>query len=111
MNTQLADSLWLNDSDACCIENLAELSGLSIEDIEDLIENGVITPVDSSARPPSFQLHTILIVKTARRLRDDFQLDRHGITLALTLLQRIRELENELNARRAVSGASGYKLS
>lgn len=39
---------------------------------------------------------TVLTVISARHLRDDFKLERHGITLALTLLRRIGELEKEL---------------
>lgn len=109
MNTPLADMLWLNEADVCRIEQLAEISGLSIEEIEDLIDNGVIAPADTSVQPPSFQLRCIVTVKTARRLRDDFQLDRHGITLALTLLQRISELEEKLGAQSAVSGGSTVK--
>ena len=108
MNTQLADSLWLNEADVCRIELLAEVSGLSIEDIVDLIDNGVITPAQENVQPPSFRLNAILTVKTARRLRDDFQLDRHGMTLALTLLRRISELEDELALHRATSNLSRH---
>ena len=108
MNTQLADSLWLNEADVCRIEHLAEVSGLSIEEIVDLIDNGVITPAQENVQPPSFQLTAILTVKTARRLRDDFQLDRHGMTLALTLLRRISELENELNLHLATANLSRH---
>jgi hypothetical protein len=31
-------------------------------------------------------------------LRDDFELDSHGLAIALLLLRRIRELEVELHA-------------
>jgi chaperone modulatory protein CbpM len=106
MNTQLSDSTWLNDTDVCQIEHLAEVSGLSIEEIEDLIENGVIVPAEPSAPPRFFQLRYVMTVKTARRLRDDFELDRHGVTLALTLLRRIGELEAELNTLQAKVGRS-----
>ena len=36
-----------------------------------------------------------------RRLRDAFELDRHGVALAMTLMRRIEELEMELTAVRA----------
>jgi chaperone modulatory protein CbpM len=98
MNIQVADSIWLNDNGVCSSEQLAEVSGLSIDEVNDLIDSGVIAPVDPNARPPSFRLHYIVTVNTARRLRDDFELDRHGVALALTLLQRIDELENALQA-------------
>lgn len=106
MNMQLTESIWLNDAEVCRIEHLAELSGLSIEEIEDLIESGIIAPADEGAEPRSFQLRHVLTAKTARRLRDDFQLDRQGVALALTLLRRIGELEAELNAMQARLGRS-----
>ena len=101
MNMQLTDAIWLNDTDVCRIEHLVEVSGLSMDEIEDLIENGIIEPAEDGAQPRVFQLRHVVTVKTARRLRDDFQLDRHGLTLALTLLRRISALEAELSALQA----------
>lgn len=100
MTLQVTDCIWLHGSEVCQIEHLAEVSGLAIEEIADLVEIGVIAPVDRNVRPVSFRLEYVLTVKTARRLRDDFQLDRHGVALALTLLRRIDELEAELKALR-----------
>jgi chaperone modulatory protein CbpM len=93
-----ADLIWLNDADVCSIEQLADVSGLSIDEIDDLIKSGVIAPVDNAAGTTFFQLHYVTTAMTARRLRDDFELDRHGVALALTLMQRINELEAELKA-------------
>jgi chaperone modulatory protein CbpM len=98
MKPQVSDSIWLNDVEVCTIEQLAEVSGLAIEELTDLIECGVIVPVDHSVQPQQFFLHTIATVKTARRLRDDFQLDRYGVALALTLLRRIDELDARIQA-------------
>ncbi|WP_369125181.1 chaperone modulator CbpM, partial [Cryobacterium sp. RTS3] len=39
--------------------------------------------------------------RTARRLRDDFELDGHGLAVALNLLRRIRELEAQLTHAQA----------
>jgi chaperone modulatory protein CbpM len=100
MMVQVTDSVWLDDAGVCTAEQLAEVSGLSVEEIDDLIENGVITPVDERAQPKSFRLHHMVTVRTARRLRDDFELDRHGVALALTLLGQIDGLEAELQAAR-----------
>jgi chaperone modulatory protein CbpM len=100
MIVQVTDSIWLDDSDVCTAEQLAEVSGLSSGEISDLIENNVITPVDRDAEPQTFRLHYMLTARTARRLRDDFELDRQGVALALTLLNQIDDLESELQAAR-----------
>lgn len=100
MSTAISESVWLNDIHVCRIEHLAEASGLSIDEIEDLVEHGVIRPVAENAASYDFQLRDIVTARMARRVRDDFELDRNGVSLSLRLLQRIAELENELNALR-----------
>jgi chaperone modulatory protein CbpM len=100
MIVRVTDSVLLNDVQVCTIEQLAEVSGLSTEEIGDLIDNGIITPVDENAQPPSFRMRSMVTARTARRLRDDFELDRHGVALALTLLAQIDSLQAELQAAR-----------
>ena len=95
MTMQVTHAVWLNETDVCSIEHLVEVSGLSLEEIEDLIENGLMDPADAAAR--SFQLLHVVTVRQARRLRDDFQLDRNGLALAMTLLRRIDSLEQALH--------------
>jgi chaperone modulatory protein CbpM len=75
---------------------------LSNEEFDELLETGVIVPVDNTAQVKSFQLHYVVIAKTARRLRDDFELDLRGVTLAMTLVRRIDELQKELAATQAL---------
>ena len=101
MIVQVTDAIWLDDSEVCTAEQLAEVSGLSTGEIDDLIQNGVIIPIDETAEPKSFPLHDMVTVRTARRLRDDFELDAHGVALALTLLGHIDHLEGQLQAVRA----------
>ena len=106
MNKQSIEAVWLHGNEVCHIEHLVEVSGLTIDEINHLIESEVITPTDEMIQPYSFALQTILTVKTARRLRDDFELDRNGLSIALTLLQRIDGLEKELETMRAELGRS-----
>lgn len=101
MTLQITHAVWLNDSAVCSIEHLVEVSGLSREDIEDLVENGLmdpanVDPADAAAPKRAFHLLHVVTVRQARRLRDDFQLDRNGLTLAMTLLRRIEALEQDL---------------
>ncbi|MEB0033064.1 chaperone modulator CbpM [Undibacterium sp. RTI2.1] len=96
MNREIDQSIWLNHLDVCQIDHLIEVSGLSLEEIEELIDHEIIVPLDRSANPRLFYLQYVMTVKMARRLRDDFQLDRNGLSLALTLLQRVQALEAEL---------------
>ncbi len=104
MKINATKGIWLNEQAICLAQNLIEVSGLSNEELDDLIDNGVIVPVDTNAQPMSFALRYIVVASMARRLRDDFELDRHGMTLAMTLMRRIEQMELELNAMRARLG-------
>ena len=103
MNIDTIEALWLGEAAVCHIEQLADASGLSLEEIEDLVDNGLITPVAAPPAPRTFHLVHVVTVRKARRLRDDFELDRNGVALALTLLRRIDRLESELRATRSRS--------
>jgi chaperone modulatory protein CbpM len=101
MKINVSEYVWLSDRNLCSVEHLAETSGLSIEDLSDLIEMGLIVPADIDAQPRSFSLHYVITANLARRLRDDFELDRNGMVLAVRLMQRIDALQEELEAMRA----------
>lgn len=90
----------LDRSATCSIDQLVHDSGLSIEDTVLMIDAGVLVPVDPVAASPMFHLHYVAIANTARRLRDDFELDGHGLALVLTLLRRVNEAESELASLR-----------
>jgi chaperone modulatory protein CbpM len=106
MRVYVSDSIWLNESDICSIEHLVEVSGLSLEEVNDLVQSGAIVPVDTETKPDSFYLQYVVAARTARRLRDDFELDRHGMALALLLLRHIHELETKLQVANATRGGT-----
>lgn len=100
MDLNLSELAWRNERKVCSADQLVEVSGLTVAQLDDLITTGVIRPVDEHEQPHYFYLEYIYIAKTARRLRQDFELDDHGVALALTLLRRIDELQSELNMAR-----------
>ena len=101
MRIAVSELVWINDHDVCTAEYLIEASGLSSEEFEELVEIGVIVPVESTAGGKTFQQRYVATAMTARRLRDDFELDLHGVALAMTLMQRIDALHRELVETRA----------
>jgi len=42
MSMQVTHAVWLNDTAVCSIEHLVEVSGLSPDDIRNLVEDGVM---------------------------------------------------------------------
>lgn len=97
MSMHVTHAVWLNDTAVCSIEHLVEVSGLSPDDVRNLVEDGVMAPADASNPGGGFHSMHVLTVRQARRLRDDFELDRNGPALTLTLLRRIDSLEQALH--------------
>ncbi|MDL2357753.1 MAG: chaperone modulator CbpM [Pseudomonadota bacterium] len=104
MSLQMTQAIWLDEGDVCTIDHLVDVSGLSREEVDNLVVSGVIWPADAVAQPRCFHLLHVVTVRQARRLRDDFELDSNGVALAMTLLRRIGELEQALS-RHASAGA------
>lgn len=104
MTSQVTHAVWLNETGVCSIAHLAEASGLSLDEIEDLVANGLVEPAAAPASPRTFHLLHVVTVRQARRLRDDFQLDRNGLALAMTLLRQIAALEQALHAAHSGHG-------
>ena|SRR3990167_606277 len=96
MSTFVAEAVWLNESELCSLDDLLEASGLSAQELQEFIEIGVIEAIERDAQTRVFRANCIDVARTARRLRDDFELDTRGVAVALNLLRRIRELEAEL---------------
>jgi chaperone modulatory protein CbpM len=97
MSLPVPQVIWLGEGEVCTIEHLAEVSGLSLDEVEDLVVTGVIWPAEAATLPRCFHLLHVMTVRQARRLRDDFELDSNGVALAMTLLRRISVLERKLS--------------
>ena len=71
--------------------------------MRELIEHGALAPTDPRSTEWTFTGNCVVTVRTARRLRSDFDLDPHALALALALafVSRIGALEAELRELRA----------
>jgi ABC-type taurine transport system substrate-binding protein len=99
MTSQHSNAFWSDEP--LPLRELVELSGLSEAEVRELVDYGVLTPADEATSQWVFSVQSITIARTARRLREDFELDPHGVALLLAYLDRIHELEAELCALRA----------
>lgn len=105
MSIHAEQPVWLNETALCSFDDLAELSGLSRAELATLVDSGVLQSVPEAQSGGSvFYASCIVQVRTARRLRDDFELDESGLAVAVNLLARIQELEHQLNELSAKYG-------
>jgi hypothetical protein len=110
MKDELADALWLDELAGISLEELAALSGLPAEILRELVEYGVVMPADTQAAQWRFTGDCIVAVRTAGRLRADFDLDPNALAVALTLIGRIRGLERQLrDLRTQLPGKSAQR--
>jgi chaperone modulatory protein CbpM len=95
------EAVWPDDERRLRLRDLAELSGLSEAEVSELVEYGALTPADEASGQWVFSMRSITVARSARRLREDYELEPHGVALVLAYLDRIRELEAQLRALQA----------
>jgi len=83
------------------LPELAELSGLPAPVLEELLDCGAIAPLDPVSSQLQFGAVALRTARTARRLRSDFELDIEALALALSLLDRVAQLEAQVQELRA----------
>jgi chaperone modulatory protein CbpM len=98
MTFEHAEAMWLDERGEVTIVELTQCSGLTAEEVRELVDMGVLVPSAESAVDPTFPASSISAARIAARLRNDFEVDARGLGLALTLLERIEALEAELRA-------------
>jgi hypothetical protein len=76
-------------------------TGMSEAELTELVRYGALVPRDPDATTWTFESHWLLVARTASRIRHDFDLDPHGVSVVLSFLDRIEALETELRALRA----------
>jgi len=96
MKVELTEAVWLEERGALTLLELAECSGLSEPELRDLVDLGALAPLDPEAAEWSFAPTCIVAARTACRLRYDFELDAQALALVLSLIERMQELESEL---------------
>ena len=88
---------WAEES-GIGLSELARVSGLSREAIRVLAESGLIEARPAGHYSWRFTARGVSRARTAGRLRTDFGLNQSGLLLALTLIDRIEQLERRLRA-------------
>ena len=84
------------------LNELEQLSGLHASWILELVEAGVLEPFESAGEPEewAFEAHSVRLLRSAERLRESFDLNVGGLVVALTMMERVEELEREIEQLR-----------
>ncbi len=102
MTTEQTELIWLDEQHEVSLNELIELSGLSLEELHLLVECGALTPNNTNAEKLTadawqFNSHCLVSIRTLSRLKHDFELEPNALGLTLVFLERIRTLEFQLH--------------
>jgi hypothetical protein len=97
--------LWLDEHRVVTLRELIEVSGLDETELLELVHSGALQ-VRETASGYSFSARMVTVARTASRLRDDLELDTRALSVAIKLLERVRDLETEIARLRAQLPAS-----
>ena len=106
MNIDTAEALSLDENSEVSFSQLLVLSGLSDNDLRELVDHGALTPINPNASSWMFTSYCVVVARKASRLSRDFELDAHAVSVLLGFVEKIEALESELHALRA--GALGH---
>jgi len=93
--------LAYDESELVTLDVLAERTDTHPELILSYVEYGLIEPVGRRGTVLLFEVAAVARVRTIQRLRNDLGVNLPGVGVILELLERIRELERELQQLRA----------
>jgi len=101
VKAELNEALWLSERREFSLAEFMELSGLSEQELRELVDYGALEPANPQAEQWAFSADRVIAARTVCRLRNDFGLDMQGLALILAYLDRIHDLEAQLQNLRA----------
>ena len=120
MKLEYTELHWVDDPPACSLRELAEASRIPESELLELVDLGVLQPLlpsdetsatggpgapgaggESNASDARFGGRSRMTLRAVCRLREAFELDANGVSVAYALLERIEALESELRGLRA----------
>ena len=104
MNVEIAEAIALDEQGLVTLDQLVEVADLPAEELRALVDYGALAPVDPAAASWTFTASYVVVARTAGRLRRDFELDAHSLSVVLRYVQRVEALEAELRALHARLG-------
>lgn len=108
MKLQRTEWMWLDDSDTVTLVELSRSSGMTVADVDELVEYGALLPLEAAPHERVFSAQCITQLRTAGKLRLDFDLDLFAVAMILGYINRIEALERQVRALEAHRPAQGH---
>lgn len=95
---------WLSlDANArISLAELAECCGLTVAELDELVDYKALIPLDAAVPDRVFSAHWVVLLRTVAKLRADFDLDLFTVAMILSQLDRIAQLEQQVQSLQAL---------
>ena len=101
MTEYQVDYVWGASSEVVNFAELSPVCGLSDAELDELVEYGALLPLEPSEEERRFKSACIPSLRTANKLRRDFDLDMFAVSFLFEYLQRIEALEDQVRLLKA----------
>lgn len=81
---------------------LAESCSMTVAELDELLEYNALTPLDGAAVERVFSAHWVIPLRRVAKLRMDFDLDLFTVAMVLGHLDRIIQLEKQVQSLQAL---------
>lgn len=103
MNLTLIEWVWLDASETMTLDELSNCCGISPTDLEELVEYSALVALQPATEPPTFSAEWVTPLRTAAKLRSDFDLDLFSVALLLGHMNSIEVLERKIKSLQALA--------
>lgn len=101
MNPPRHDMTWLDASETIGRAELSRACQVSAAELDELIEYGALAAVGTKGQELVFSAACTSALRTACKLRKDYDLDLFTVALVMDYLNRIERLEREVRSLQA----------
>jgi len=102
MTPPTIESFTLDTTQAITLAELAEFSGMSPAELDELIAYNALLPMPDSAPDVAFSAHWVVPLRTVAKLRMDFDLDLFTVAMLLDKLRQIELLQRQVQSLQAL---------
>lgn len=101
MNPQEIELTWLDGRETVSLSDLSRVCGMSTAELTELVDYGALVPLDPQRQVSCFSAECVMQLRTAGKLRLDFDLDVFTVAILMGYLNRIETLERQLQSLKA----------
>ncbi len=102
MTQEQVEWRWLDTRETISLAELSDCCGMSEAELDELVDYCALVPVAPSNPQRAFSAHWVVPLRTASKMRVDFDLDIFTVAILLGNLNRIEELERQVHSLQAL---------